>query len=394
MSASTSPTCSDSPSSAPANRTGGNSEILVADIPIEIVSEEEMAFIEAALSAATSSFGLATRSWGPLSPCRRFATSFPPSPARRIVRTPPRSPRDIEDSAGPALKRSLLRDFRSGRGLTVTDITATEWCEKRMEFVVLRGKPGRTKAMIAGSNRHAQLEEEVVEKIEIQTNSVEDSWAVKFLNFIAGVNQLLFEGLTRELPVIGFVEGIWLKGVIDEVQMPTREVLTNPLLVDTKTRVKLTLPSEAQKRNSRLQLMCYKYLWDTLVLNSFPKEQFFKYFCLNPDCILSEDVNKYIVSLGLPAKTLEDVVTYFKDTCCVLSPAQEQLLLRYELQSDHSLLEEYQFEYEEDWLKARIRECIMFWSGEREANYVEDSENWKCRYCSFTEMCPKQSSQT
>jgi hypothetical protein len=36
-----------------------------------------------------------------------------------------------------------------------------EWCEKQMEFVLERGKPEKTVAMKVGSDRHAQLEQEV-----------------------------------------------------------------------------------------------------------------------------------------------------------------------------------------------------------------------------------------
>ncbi|PQP99601.1 hypothetical protein Pyn_01109 [Prunus yedoensis var. nudiflora] len=52
-----------------------------------------------------------------------------------------------------------------------------------------------------GSARHAKLEEEVVKKVKVRIESIEDRWALKLLNFIAGVNQLLSEGLTRELPL-------------------------------------------------------------------------------------------------------------------------------------------------------------------------------------------------
>jgi hypothetical protein len=37
-----------------------------------------------------------------------------------------------------------------------------EWCDKQMEFVLEHGKPERTQAMKAGSDRHAQLEHEVI----------------------------------------------------------------------------------------------------------------------------------------------------------------------------------------------------------------------------------------
>lgn len=42
---------------------------------------------------------------------------------------------------------------------------------------------------------------QVVKKVKVRIESIEDRWALKLLNFITGVNQLLFEGLTRELPL-------------------------------------------------------------------------------------------------------------------------------------------------------------------------------------------------
>ncbi|XP_017698165.1 exonuclease V, chloroplastic isoform X2 [Phoenix dactylifera] len=320
--------------------TTSEEQVKTIPVPVEIVSEQEMAFIEAALastrpllsstssssSLSSSPARLALVSALPsiLSPLRRPTGSFHSTACFRPLPAPP----DIEDSAGSSRPKSLLHQFRSRRGLTVTDITATEWCEKQMEFVLLHGKPRRTEAMKAGSDRHTQLEKEVGEKVEVQIKSVEDSWAVKFMNFIVGANQLMFEGLTRELPVIGVVEGVWMIGVVDEIRMPVNEATLNPILVDTKTRYKATLPSEAQKRNARLQLMCYKYLWDNLVADTFPTDHFFNHFNLNPLYTLSGEVKEYIASLGFHAKTLEDVFTYFRDACCLLSPSQGQLLLR------------------------------------------------------------------
>lgn len=40
-------------------------------------------------------------------------------------------------------------------------------------------------------------------------------------------------------------------GVIDEIQMPLKETDRNPILLDIKTRVRDTLPDEAQRRNGR-----------------------------------------------------------------------------------------------------------------------------------------------
>ena len=50
---------------------------------------------------------------------------------------------------------------------------------------------------------------------------------------------------------IGFAEGVWMVGMVDEVRMPVTETDRNPILVDIKTRVQDTLPAEPQRRNGR-----------------------------------------------------------------------------------------------------------------------------------------------
>lgn len=219
------------------------------ELRVEIVSDEEMAIIEAALAAAASATAR------PLLSAAASATARPLlSAAARGAATIScaayTTAGDIEDSP-PSQRRSLLSRFRERRALAVTDITATEWCDKQMQFVLEHGKPERTEAMKAGSERHSQLEEEVIERVDVAIRSAEESWAVKFMNFIVGTNQLLCNGMTRELPVIGVVEGSWMVGIIDEIQMPVDDVSSHPILVDTKTRFKPTIPSEAQKRNGR-----------------------------------------------------------------------------------------------------------------------------------------------
>lgn len=48
--------------------------------------------------------------------------------------------------------------------------------------------------------------------------------------------------------------------------------------------------------------MCYKYLWDNLISEKFPAENFFSYFDLDPGYLLSDDIKQYIRLLGLNAK--------------------------------------------------------------------------------------------
>jgi len=322
---------------------------------VEVVASsgnEEMAFIAAAAAGARLLSSAARRAAAPLTNAS-YSTAGP-------------SASDIEDS--PLPRRSRLAQFRERRALAVTDITATEWCEKKMEFELKHGKPERTEAMKAGSDRHAQLEHEVFQRVDIAHShrssrnngsrneergtrndawdgilhcgnenvlyshqngvpgtwnapsfhdpgdyditirSVEESWAVKFVSFIEGTNRLMLEDelkdVAREIPVFGVIEGTWIIGIIDEIRMHMDGISVQPILIDTKTRAKPTIPSEPQKRNGRLQLMCYKYLWDSLIAKKFPAENFFSYFDLDPNYLLSDDIKGYTNSLGVNAKVL------------------------------------------------------------------------------------------
>ncbi|CAI9105167.1 OLC1v1004029C1 [Oldenlandia corymbosa var. corymbosa] len=370
------------------------------NIPIEIIPDEEMFLIEAAFASATRTF------LPPLTQLQknkggRSITSISVLSKKRFsgVSGCGSIPvGDIEDSARDGIgqkkkkkiksNETLLYQFRRKRGLAVTDLTATEWCEKQMEFILFRGKAKPTKAMKVGAARHAELEEEVVKKVPIQVTSAEDKWALRFINFIVGANQLLFEGLTRELPLVSFEKGLWIVGIIDEVRMPLSETETYATLVDTKTRVLARLPSAPQQRNGRLQLMCYKRLWDNLVADKFPSGKFFDFFVLNPHRILSSDIRECTAKSGFPAETLNDLVNFYLNSCRLLPPANTELLLRYELQEDQSLIGEDQFEYDGDWLDSQLTSCLEFWRGERDPHYAPEEERWKCRFCKFSSLCP------
>ncbi|MED6168644.1 hypothetical protein PIB30_013373 [Stylosanthes scabra] len=322
------------------------------NIPIEIISDEEMALIEAAFALASSS---STRSLSLSSAAAiRSSSPSPPPPPSTLLHTNTLSIKsitllakrrlstgtsssngkvnhpDIEDLLPKKTKLhdSFLHRYRKGRGLSVTDLTGAEWCEKQMELSLSHGGRRTTKAMRAGIARHVELEEEVMKRVKVKIATKEDRWALKFLNFIHGVNQLLFTGLTRELPIIAYVENIWMVGVIDEIQTPLTKEHHNPILIDTKTRTRATLPSEPQRRNGRLQLMSYKYMWDNTIANDFPSGKFFTSFSLNPHQTLSEDLQEIGAGSDFHVSTLDDMVRCFANTCKMLAHAHNQLLLR------------------------------------------------------------------
>ncbi|XP_076891653.1 exonuclease V, chloroplastic-like [Bidens hawaiensis] len=352
-----------------------------SEIPTEIVSDEEMSLIEAAFSLA-----FAGRS---ASISRHFHRN--PLFYKRCNNNS-YSLGDIEDGITQKKKKvnesSLFRRFKKKTGLFVTDITSTEWCEKQKEFFLICGKPKASEAMKAGSARHAVLEEgyasNVITKVEVVIRSAEEHWALKMINFIHGTNQLILDGLTRELPLIGFAEDVCMVGIIDEIRMKAGTIT----LVETKTRSQNNLPSEPQQRNGRLQLMCYKYLWDNLLAHPFLTQHFLQLFNLNPDYMLSQEILEIAIQAGAPVQTLNDILGKYQYVCSMLPETQEQLLLRYEYQEDQSLIGENQYLYDSDWVTDKIRSSLELWKGEREANYAPENERWKCKHCMYAPRCP------
>lgn len=138
-------------------------------------------------------------------------------------------------------------------------------------------------------------------------------------------------------------------GVIDEIRISESERYAT--LVDTKTRVQAKFPTEPQQRNGRynqwlvdyffkllklvdfflavlvthmfkiylgrLQLMCYKRLWDSLVDDKFPVQKFFDFFSLNPHCILSAEIRENTAKSGFASEVRNNFLfTVFNHRVC------------------------------------------------------------------------------
>lgn len=52
--------------------------------------------------------------------------------------------------------------------------------------------------------------------------------------------------------------------------------------------------------------MCYKYLWDSLVADDFPSRQFFEFFSLKPNHILSAGIREHSAKCGFTAEVSSD----------------------------------------------------------------------------------------
>ncbi|EWC46851.1 hypothetical protein DRE_03863 [Drechslerella stenobrocha 248] len=117
---------------------------------------------------------------------------------------------------------SPLERFRRSRGttkLSVSDLLANLWCEQQYHYTLMRGFRRRTVEMEAGSRIHKEKEEEVHIVVPVSVTTQQDKWGLQIWNMIQGLESLRRTGLTRELGVWGWIDGIFIKGIIDEVRL-------------------------------------------------------------------------------------------------------------------------------------------------------------------------------
>ncbi|WFC94631.1 hypothetical protein MBRA1_001264 [Malassezia brasiliensis] len=197
------------------------------------------------------------------------------SPPRKRTWRPPTPPRSISDH------------IERKRVLSVTDLVSPSWCEYAYLYNILAQshlpllqRPtsittpqgnvltpswaqlvARDEILAQGVKVHEAIEREV-QPVELTFRFVApaDRWALLLLQFAAGIHAARTTGRAREVPVLGYVHGRLVRGIIDELRREGPAVLVS----DTKTRRSLRLPPELDQLQARLQVMLYKRLVDSL----------------------------------------------------------------------------------------------------------------------------------
>ncbi|KAI9809236.1 MAG: hypothetical protein M1825_002527 [Sarcosagium campestre] len=137
-----------------------------------------------------------------------------------------REPVKCSDDAVPTVERdsdprSPLQRFRTApqKPLSVTDLVAPTWCELQYWFKLTKPEQRRrTPAMRQGSAVHKTLEDQVhTHSVAIDVHTKTDRWGLRIWNLVQRLKPLRENGLTRELEVLGIVDGEVVVGVIDEL---------------------------------------------------------------------------------------------------------------------------------------------------------------------------------
>ncbi|KAI5982743.1 exonuclease V [Pisolithus albus] len=215
--------------------------------------------------------------------------------------------------------------FCSWKGaFSVTDLVGPAWCELQYEYGLLgqKDKPlhlrppafisrsgkqilvqrdratSSNRRLKRGKSTHQALENELRPvKVTVTVTTPEERFGLRIAQLIAGFNEIITNGKTRELPVFGIIHGHAVVGVIDEVvqvctnsegtdrpdggvkspsadgdsgarlqsSSPSSQDTYTLRLIDYKTRRAEYLPPEEDSRSPKLQLMLYHRMLSSLL---------------------------------------------------------------------------------------------------------------------------------
>ncbi|MEK6946027.1 MAG: PD-(D/E)XK nuclease family protein [Nanoarchaeota archaeon] len=280
---------------------------------------------------------------------------------------------------------NLIQEYRPN-GIAVTDLSSQLWCEKQLEFALEKGRK-ETAEMKAGKERHRELHEEIAILVKVEPKTLVDSVALRLHNAQVGLNRLLLTGMTREIPLFGKINSLFIMGVTDEIILKNNSLH----ILDTKTRKSNSMPSEAQKRTTRFQLMLYNKIIQDLVGAKFTTENILNFYDFKASDKISDNFKKQINNIG---DQIEPNIKKLSDKTFRLFqklPVPEKIMkIRYEFQERRKLIGSDEFSFDNDIFQRNFNFVEEFWLGKRKAIPVGINNAWKCKYCEFYDICEEK----
>lgn len=278
---------------------------------------------------------------------------------------------------------------------------------------------------------HKILEEQVHKSVQVDVTTREDRWGLKLFNMYQGMQSLKDQGVTRELPVFGFLGGMFVQGIIDQISyinphlrveddkpVPKRRGRPKTTLVprpeiaidletflvpghgkriaylsDTKTRQAWSIPSESQARATALQLMLYHRLLSYLYSGNAEFGKLLELFGLDGGANFSDGFIAGIATLEqdvlvdelLECNSLWGMWTLLhKQMGDAIDGIGCEMGVSYRHQVDGSMIGFKTLEYDEAMLNRHLEEVMKWWKGERGTTGVDIEEAWKCKLRSRT----------
>eukprot|EP00884_Botryococcus_braunii_P004694 jgi/Botrbrau1/14225/Bobra.0254s0014.1 len=232
-----------------------------------------------------------------------------------------------------------------------------------------------------------ELPHELVDDLYEEDPEAEDHWAIRFLETMASFAQLTREGKTREVYLFGKVQGQWLRGYVDQIEMDSEG---HALIVENKFRRSAKMPTPAQERTSLFQAQLYCLLYEGLAefLSGPDAVGFLEAYNIDVEKVLWSDIRKKASRLGLHNyRSLEKAVEYLREAAEKLPPLSPRVVVRYFFQGTGELLGEVEAAYSKQQVLKQVTKTMGFWKGSKPPKKVPGKERWKCNFCQYQDLC-------
>ena len=267
--------------------------------------------------------------------------------------------------------------------------------------------------MDSGVQIHEELEEQVHQKVYVKDlETREELWGLKLMNVASGIQELTENGLTREFPVWGMIDGVFVNGIIDEISAENPDAHVTTLdkflrlpaqhrkfkITDSKTRMSSRPLPISQKISGEMQVMVYRHLLQNMSTD-FSFDDSAKKRDLDIDAPFSDTFIAQTLALFLPfsiitadafleSPTLRHTWNLLLPHLSTLSKSlSSNLQITYRRQPSGTVIHEDQFQMDEGKLQQHLHHIMAWWSGKRETTGVSVGEIFKCSICPFIEGC-------
>jgi exonuclease V len=266
--------------------------------------------------------------------------------------------------------------------LNVTHISQQFWCERQVELS-LEFPREDTEGTMAGKEIHRDFLLELARETVVETETRDDAVFVLMLNVRNGLEQLMSEGITRELYVFGRAAGFPVAGIVDELSIRDGRAI----VLDHKTRMRPTLPPPPSVKPTEVQVMLYRKLLEDLLEGRYTYEDFAMDAGLEKPGDISPGLKEQLEAAGVvfEGRSVERLARDVFEAFRRLPPLSDFLIVRYIHQATGDHIGDKAILYDTKFLAHRLSHAGKFWEGQRKAARAGFRERWKCNYCEYKE---------
>jgi len=269
-----------------------------------------------------------------------------------------------------------LEKFKK-KSISVSDIASQFWCEKKLELTYIYGKK-ISEEQKKGKELHEELEREVEKIVDIEPINFADNLFIKFFNLLRSLEHLEREGIAREIPIFGSIEGFFITGQIDEIQKRNGK----NFLVEVKTRANSLPAGEFFEKVIKVQLFLYKKLLEDSISGKFSLRNVTNFYGLKK-LKISDEFERQLKASGISENDVFDVARQAYEKIMKIGEISEMLEVKYVDQYTGKVIGRRGFRFDEEEFKKMIDFAMGYWKGKREALPVPREEIQKCLTCRF-----------